>query len=416
MKDRVFDIVIFGASGCTGRFLIEELVKYQGRNPRENFTWAVAGQYMHELESMLQEISTVTEKDCTQTDKIIADAMNIESLRKMSAKCKVVINCVGPFRFFGENLVKACLAERTDLIDASGEAQYHLKMQLLYSKEAEERNIYIISSCGFASIPADCGTALMQKEFPGDLNSVEIFYEINDYSKKALQANVASLISCIHIAANLREWDNLEKKVLSGSKFDYKYRVKNRIIHYNNDVASWCLINFQCDASVIRRSQHFLYQTENKRPLQATSYVKLPSFIATLFNLLLILAFTGLCQFKIGRLLLEKFPKICTLGHIDPNKRISGKYLNSVRFKFTIVGRGWDNRFMGTLNQHSEPPNFTRRIEVSGYNPFYAGSAIMLIQSALTVLNEKDKMPGRGGVLPPGVAFAGTTLVKRLND
>ncbi|CAG7718091.1 unnamed protein product, partial [Allacma fusca] len=41
----------------------------------------------------------------------------------------------------------------------------------------------------------------------------------------------------------------------------------------------------------------------------------------------------------------------------------------------------------------------------------YGASAIMLIQAAVTVLTEKDKMFGRGGVLPPGAAFAKTTFI-----
>jgi short subunit dehydrogenase-like uncharacterized protein len=64
---------------------------------------------------------------------------------------QVVVNCVGPYRFFGENVVKACLAAGTNYVDVSGEPQFLERMQLLYHKEAEDKGIYIIGSCGFDS-------------------------------------------------------------------------------------------------------------------------------------------------------------------------------------------------------------------------------------------------------------------------
>ena len=38
-----------------------------------------------------------------------------------------------------------------------------------------------------------------------------------------------------------------------------------------------------------------------------------------------------------------------------------------------------------------------------------------MVQSALTILTEIESMPGNGGVLTPGYAFANTSIVKRLN-
>lgn len=41
-------------------------------------------------------------------------------------------------------------------------------MQLKYHKEAEEAGVYIISACGFDSIPNDMGVVFLQKNFGGD--------------------------------------------------------------------------------------------------------------------------------------------------------------------------------------------------------------------------------------------------------
>lgn len=48
-------------------------------------------------------------------------------------------------------------------------------MRLKYHKEAEEAGIYIISSCGFESIPCDLGIIFTQQKFKGEVNSIEVY-------------------------------------------------------------------------------------------------------------------------------------------------------------------------------------------------------------------------------------------------
>lgn len=51
------------------------------------------------------------------------------------------------------------------------------KMQILYHEEAKKNEVYIVSACGFDSIPADLGLVFLKNEFQGELNSAEIFLE-----------------------------------------------------------------------------------------------------------------------------------------------------------------------------------------------------------------------------------------------
>ena len=71
------------------------------------------------------------------------------------------------YRFYGETIVKACIEAGASHVDISGEPQYLEQMQLLYSKAAEEKNIYIVGACGFDSVPADMGTIFLQDNFKG---------------------------------------------------------------------------------------------------------------------------------------------------------------------------------------------------------------------------------------------------------
>lgn len=54
---------------------------------------------------------------------IVADIKNEESLKKMAESCKILVNCCGPYRFFGEPVVKACVQASTHHVDVSGEPQ-----------------------------------------------------------------------------------------------------------------------------------------------------------------------------------------------------------------------------------------------------------------------------------------------------
>lgn len=53
-----FDLVVFGATGFTGRKVVEELAR--GSKKYAGITWAVAGRTEKKLESVLQEVSKKT--------------------------------------------------------------------------------------------------------------------------------------------------------------------------------------------------------------------------------------------------------------------------------------------------------------------------------------------------------------------
>lgn len=57
---------------------------------------------------------------------IIADVNDEKSLNEMAARAKVVVNCVGPYRFYGEPVVKACVNNGAHHVDVSGEPQVHV--------------------------------------------------------------------------------------------------------------------------------------------------------------------------------------------------------------------------------------------------------------------------------------------------
>ena len=63
---------------------------------------------------------------------IVCDSNDSSSLLSMASQARLVLNCVGPYRFYGESVVEACVEAGAHHLDISGEPQYLEKMQLKY--------------------------------------------------------------------------------------------------------------------------------------------------------------------------------------------------------------------------------------------------------------------------------------------
>jgi short subunit dehydrogenase-like uncharacterized protein len=73
----------------------------------------------------------------------------------MVKKSKVVCTTVGPYAKYGTNLVEACIEGETNYCDITGETQWIRRIIDRFHTKAKEKNIKIINSCGFDSIPSD---------------------------------------------------------------------------------------------------------------------------------------------------------------------------------------------------------------------------------------------------------------------
>ena len=154
--NREFDIVVFGATGYTGQFVVEEVARTL-QNENSKFNWAIAGRNKDKLNEVLKTASKQVDQKLDGIGLIDADVSNEESLLAMCKRTRLVMNCVGPYRLYGPPVIKACIEAGTHHVDVSGEPFYLETVQLLHNKEAEDKGIYIIGSCGWDSIPCDLG-------------------------------------------------------------------------------------------------------------------------------------------------------------------------------------------------------------------------------------------------------------------
>lgn len=157
MTEREFDIIVYGASGFTGRLVAEYLSReYAGD---ASLKWAMAGRSEKKLAEVRDEIGAPK-----STPLVTADASEPASLDAMARRAKVVLTTVGPYQLYGSDLVAACARTGTDYVDLCGEPNWMRKMIDAYEGDAKKSGARIVFSCGFDSIPFDLGVFFLQQE------------------------------------------------------------------------------------------------------------------------------------------------------------------------------------------------------------------------------------------------------------
>ena len=95
-----FDLIIYGASGFTGRLVAEYLNSEYGA--AGDLRWAMAGRSKSKLAQVRDEIGLPAD-----TPLVVADTSDSASLDAMVARTKVVATTVGPYQLYGSDLVRA---------------------------------------------------------------------------------------------------------------------------------------------------------------------------------------------------------------------------------------------------------------------------------------------------------------------
>ena len=152
-----YDFVVYGATGFTGKLVVEYLVHKYSNNSQ--IKWALAGRNLEKLESVAAS-KNVPEG----TGLLEVDSNNIASIEEMISKTKCVLTTVGPYQLYGNDIVSACAKSGIDYVDLCGEPGWmHEKINEL-TETARETGSRIVFSCGFDSIPFDLGVLFLQNE------------------------------------------------------------------------------------------------------------------------------------------------------------------------------------------------------------------------------------------------------------
>ena len=148
-----FDIVVHGATGFTGRLVIEYLLS----RPASGLRWAMGGRNLGKLAAVRDEVDAPADTPLVQTD-----SQDAASLAALMARTRLVLSTVGPYQLYGSALVQACAEAGVDYVDLCGEPAWMRQMIDAHQATAQASGARIVFSCGFDSIPFDLGMLTLQ--------------------------------------------------------------------------------------------------------------------------------------------------------------------------------------------------------------------------------------------------------------
>jgi short subunit dehydrogenase-like uncharacterized protein len=151
MSERDLSVVVFGASGVTGRRVAAYLAERAGEL---GVSWAAAGRDPAKVERVLAEIGAEA------PETIAADVGDPGSLAAMASRSRVVLNLVGPYTPYGEPVIEACVANGSHYVDLTGEIPFVRRMIDRHHERAAAAGVKVVQVCGFEALPSDLAVLL----------------------------------------------------------------------------------------------------------------------------------------------------------------------------------------------------------------------------------------------------------------
>jgi short subunit dehydrogenase-like uncharacterized protein len=163
-SERELDLVLFGATGFTGRLTAE----YLARHAPQGLRWGLAGRNPSRLEGVRDHVATI---DDTLGDLplIAADVNDDVSLKDVANRARVAVTTVGPYLQLGEPLVAACAEAGTDYVDLTGEREFVDRVYVAHHATAQQTGARLVHACGFDSIPYDLGAYFTVQRLADDV-------------------------------------------------------------------------------------------------------------------------------------------------------------------------------------------------------------------------------------------------------
>ncbi|MGB7983336.1 MAG: saccharopine dehydrogenase NADP-binding domain-containing protein [Candidatus Nanopelagicales bacterium] len=165
-QSREYDVVVFGATGFTGRLVAEKLVE---RAP-EGTRIALAGRSLAKLAMVREELG----ERAASWPLMLADSANRSTMTKLARSTTAVATTVGPYARYGFPLAEACAKAGTHYCDLTAEVLFMRRTAHELDAVARESGARIVHACGFDSIPSDLGTLMLSNAAGGALAKVTL--------------------------------------------------------------------------------------------------------------------------------------------------------------------------------------------------------------------------------------------------
>ncbi len=402
---RPFDVVMWGATGFTGKIVAERMLLTYGAG--RSLRWALGGRSREKLEKVRADLRAV-DPAAGELPILLGDSRDRASLDALAASARVVASTVGPFAVHGRELVAACVDAATDYCDLTGEAHFVRDMIDAHHARAQATGARIVHACGYDSIPSDLGTLMVQghmrEKHGARCAEVKCFASLKGGFSGG---TVASMLNMVEEASR----DRGVRRVLANpysldpDRTERGPDARDQLgVRWDADAGRWTgpFVMAPFNARVVRRTNALLDYAYGRD----FRYSEAMGFGAGPGGLLTAAAVTGAIAgaFAVAtvaplRRLLEK--TLLPAPGEGPSKEERDAGFFASRFVGTARPEGGAApvRVLGTVKGASDPG--------------YGETAKMLSESAVCLALDGDAISRRGGVLTPA-ACMGMRLVERL--
>mgnify|MGYP001066118616 CR=1 FL=1 len=377
-----FDIVVYGASGFTGRLVAEYLATRTGAP--HDLKWAMAGRSLDKLAAVRDEIGAP--KD---TPLIAADAADPASLAAMIAQTKAVLTTVGPYQLYGSDLVAACAASGTDYLDLCGEPVWMRQMIDAHQATAQASGARIVFSCGYDSIPFELGVFFLQETAKKSLGAAvnRVKGRVRKMKGTFSGGTAASMKAIFAAAANDPSLlPMLRNPFVLTPGFEGPKQPSGNKPLFDDDLNMWLapFVMANINTRNVHRSNFLLGFPYGKDFVYDEMMVAGPKEGGE----------------ATAKAIVAANNKMGAQGGPKPGEGPSKEERESGFYDVLFLGLAADGRQV--------------RVSVKGdRDPGYGSTSKMIAESAICLVRDATDVPG--GVWTPGAAF-GNRLIKRLSD
>jgi short subunit dehydrogenase-like uncharacterized protein len=397
---RDLDIVLYGATGFVGKLVAGYLARADSGS-----RVALAGRSAERLEAVRQTL----EGSAKEWPVIVADLSKAAALETMAARTRVVVSAVGPYSTYGLPVVAACAAAGTDYADITGEVPFVRSSIDRYHKQAVDNGARIVHSCGFDSIPSDLTVyALHRRAAEDDAGELaDTTFVLRGYSGGFSSGSAATMVELLRISSDpdmrrllddpysLSPERSAEPEL--GPQPDVQLRSGAEIAPELAGLWTGGYVMAAYNTRCVRRTNALLDWAYGRRFRYTETLSMGSSGVGAIMAAATSATIAGATRF--GGTYLNLFPR----GLVESITPASGLgYSDEARgyYKvetYTETTRG--ARYVATMTQQADPG--------------YTATAMMLGESALALIKDRNRLPDRCGVLTPVTAM-GDALLARL--
>lgn len=398
MTNREFEIIVWGASGFTGRLVCAYLAKRYG----QQLNWAMAGRNRDKLVTVRDALGA----DAAEVPLVIADSHDRDSLDELAGRTRVVLTTVGPYSLYGSELVGACAAQGTGYCDLSGEVPWMRRMLEQHAAAAEACGARIVHCCGFDSIPSDMGVFKMNevaRERTGEPCQA-IRYRLKAAKGGPSGGTVASMLNIVSEARKDKETARILKDPYALCPPDHRGGPRQPYVStaaYDSDLKAWTgpFVMGLVNTRVVHKSnalssyaygQDFRYDEAVVTGAGLGGRLKAMSIAA------------GLASFAVGASFAPTRALMQKLFLPDPGEGPSPEQQAAGFFNIVLIGDLADGSQL--------------RMKVTGdRDPGYGSTSKMISEAALCLARDVPEETTGGGIWTPATAM-GEALLARLEE